>query len=61
MYCCQQCGRDVTAEVNTDLAAIVNGPTPGQLFGMDINGFMLHYICLSCQKKDRTPTDDKQK
>lgn len=60
MYFCQQCGCDVTAEVEGELSDIVNGPTPGQLFGLDVNKFMLHYLCRSCQEKSWTPTNGSQ-
>jgi len=56
MYCCQRCDRDVTAEVDAEISNIVNGPTPGQLFGGFGDYFEKRYVCLACNERDRAAT-----
>lgn len=60
MFICRQCGLDVDAEVEAELSNIVNGPAPGQLFGLDMNCVMQNYVCLSCQRKNPKLTKDNQ-
>ena len=49
MYRCRQCDCDMTVEAEVEIAKIVNGPTPGQLFGAN---FDRAFECQACQEKN---------
>ena len=52
MYSCNQCKRDVTAEVEREISSIVSSSSPGQAgFPGMIEYFEQRYVCKGCNNR----------